>query len=755
MKLFFRTIFKIFLILTILFGCATTGADRLAGRVNADEDAVIQTYETCATAWKTGDVETLKQLYHPEFTVFYESGGQLETLNWDAINALFDVGTTVEGKSELDVKVYGNTAITTGIEERITIPHIGAQKKVRYRISITWLKVAGRWQMVHEHQSPLRGDLASERENARTAIPLKTDIDKGAWITDLKTFIPQLMERAHVPGLSIAVIRDAEIIWSGSFGVKSNETKEAVNDTTVFQAASLSKTTFAYAVMKLVERGELDLDTPLSDYLPGRYIENDDRVKLITARMVLSHTTGFPNWRPKGGALRLYFTPGEKFSYSGEGYVYLQKVVEHITGQPLDRFMQEQVFEPLGMRHSSYEWRDEYESNYAVGHNYFGIATDGGPMRHANAASSLYTTAGDYARFLVAMMRGSGLQEKSVREMLTPQVQLESCVICTHSKLRPSKLSEVNTWGLGWGLQTTDEGTSFWHWGDQGIFMCYTVAFKDQKLGLVYFTNSKNGLAIRNELVYRTIGGRHPAFSWAHYDSYQVLDFPKVDTTVDVGIYDDYVGQYAYAILTVTREGDRVFAQLTGQPKFEIFPKSETEFFWKVVDAQVEFVKDDEGKVTHALHDQGGIELTRPKIKDTDVDADIVGQYVYTTLTVTREGDRLFAQLTGQRKFEIFPKSETEFFWKVVNAQVTFVKNEAGVVTHARHRQRGEFDAPKIKPGLTKILKAIPAAYTIPYGNIVYVENDGRCSQGKVIKITGGHGGRGIPRKYECVKRPE
>ena len=132
MKLFFRTIFKIFLILTILFGCATTGADRPASGLNADEDAVIQTYETCLTAWRTGDVETLKQLYHPEFTVFGDSGGQLQTLNWDAINALFDVGTTFENKAELDVKVYGNTAITTGIEERITTPHIGAQKKVRY-----------------------------------------------------------------------------------------------------------------------------------------------------------------------------------------------------------------------------------------------------------------------------------------------------------------------------------------------------------------------------------------------------------------------------------------------------------------------------------------------------------------------------------------------------------------------------------------------------------------------------------------------
>jgi uncharacterized pyridoxamine 5'-phosphate oxidase family protein len=211
----------------------------------------------------------------------------------------------------------------------------------------------------------------------------------------------------------------------------------------------------------------------------------------------------------------------------------------------------------------------------------------------------------------------------------------------------------------------------------------------------VYFTNSRNGLAIRNELVYRTIGGQHPAFSWLHYyDSYKVLDIPKLDTTVDTGVYDDYVGQYAYAILTVTREGDRVFAQMTRQPKFEIFPKSETEFFSKVVDGQVEFVKDDEGKVTHA---RLGKEFIAPKITDTDVDADIVGQYAYAILTVTREGDRLFAQMTRQPKFEIFPKSETAFFWKVVDGQVEFVKDEAGVVVKAISRRHGKIEAPKIK----------------------------------------------------------
>lgn len=180
---------------------------------------------------------------------------------------------------------------------------------------------------------------------------------------------------------------------------------------------------------------------------------------------------------------------------------------------------------------------------------------------------------------------------------------------------------------------------------------------------------------------------------------------------IDTSVYDDYVGRYDYGnsvVLIVTKKGNHLFAQLSGQPKFEIFPKSETEFFWKVVDAQVTFVRNEKGEVTHVIHRQGGREFKVPKLKDESTkpvnpaiyDA-YVGEYDYGNgkiLTVTKEGNRLFAQMTGQPKFEIFPKSETEFFWKVINAQITFVKDENGKVVKAIHRQAGlKLEVPKIK----------------------------------------------------------
>jgi hypothetical protein len=205
--------------------------------------------------------------------------------------------------------------------------------------------------------------------------------------------------------------------------------------------------------------------------------------------------------------------------------------------------------------------------------------------------------------------------------------------------------------------------------------------------------------------------GAHEIAEIYFWEQMEARESFAVDTTVDPSVYDDYVGRYDYgqgAVLTVTREGNRLFAQLSGQPRFEIFPRSETEFFWKVTDAQVTFVKNDKGEVIHAIHCQGGKDFNAPKLKDeppAEVDPSIydayVGQYDFGpvgTLTVTKEENRLFVQMTGQPKVEIFPRSETEFFLKVVNAQLTFVKNDQGEVVKLRLLQGGiKMEAPKVK----------------------------------------------------------
>jgi CubicO group peptidase (beta-lactamase class C family) len=366
---------------------------------------------------------------------------------------------------------------------------------------------------------------ATEQEKPAQAklyvAPLKTNVKKSELAARLESLIPQLMKEGDVPGLSALVIRDGKVFWQHAFGVMNADTKQPVTDTTVFEAASLSKPVFAYAVLKLADSGQFDIDTPLVKYLPGAYVESDERLNQITARMVLSHRTGFPNWRPRGGALKILFTPGEKFSYSGEGFVYLQKVIEHLSGQPLDAFMKRVVFDPLGMTSSSYVWQERYQSLKAYGHNPAGGVTERRQPTEANAAASLNTTPSDYAKFVIAVMNGTGLKRETAKLMLTPQIKVqEGCQNCVNNPGTGRLLPDVS-WGLGWGLQQTTDGDSFWHWGDSNNdVQCYIVAYPKQKMGVMIFTDSGNGHSIIPSILAEAIGGQQPAVAWLNYEPY-------------------------------------------------------------------------------------------------------------------------------------------------------------------------------------------------------------------------------------------
>jgi CubicO group peptidase (beta-lactamase class C family) len=342
--------------------------------------------------------------------------------------------------------------------------------------------------------------------------------------------IPALMEKAGVPGLSIAVIRDGKTAWTGNFGVRNADTKKPVASDTMFNVGSLSKPVFAYGVLKLVDAGKLKLDEPLAPYLPKEMTEGDPRFQQITTRIVLSHRTGFPNWPPDGKPLVIHFTPGERFSYSGAGMVFLQKAVEKITGKPLNDYLQEAVFTPLGMKHSSYVWNPGFESEVAVGHNVGGVPVDLFKADQANAAASLETTAEDYAIFLDAVLQKKGLQPATLREMETAQIAVdpacENCVEGTPS----GKLSTSVFWGLGVGIEQTAEGESLWHWGDNGVFKAFFVVRPATRSGAVYMTNSENGLSIARQILAETLGGEQPAFNWLKYDNYDApgLTFTRV-----------------------------------------------------------------------------------------------------------------------------------------------------------------------------------------------------------------------------------
>ncbi|MDH3246924.1 MAG: serine hydrolase, partial [Saprospiraceae bacterium] len=330
--------------------------------------------------------------------------------------------------------------------------------------------------------------------------------------------IQDLMQRAEIPGLSVAILENGLVRYVKSFGVKNTETAEPVVGSTQFEAASLTKPVIAYAVVKLAQEGKLDLDRPLFQYYRYEGIEDSEAAKQITARMVLTHTTGLPNWRSPRNAqqVKLQNAPGSWFSYSGEGFVYLATVCEEITGLPTHEWIDQTVFQPLGMLHSSMIWEDHFERTAALPHNKDGQPSEKWKAKEANAAASLSTTAADYARFMVALFHGEDLIPEWKEQMLSIQQRVDpNCSQCREENKNP-EFAEVS-WGLGIGLEAGNE-TYLWHWGDNGDFKSYMCMSRDSGDGLVYFANSTRGLSIRDNLVRLLLPEPHPAHQWVSYD---------------------------------------------------------------------------------------------------------------------------------------------------------------------------------------------------------------------------------------------
>ncbi|MEO1487212.1 MAG: serine hydrolase domain-containing protein, partial [Bacteroidota bacterium] len=295
-----------------------------------------------------------------------------------------------------------------------------------------------------------------------------------------------------VPAVSMAIINDSKIVYHRSFGIKSKKTNEPVTPKDLFDACSLTKTLFSYWVLKEVDKGQLDLDRPLYQYLPYPDIEHDKRYKLITARMVLSHTSGFPNWRffNEDRKLDIKFTPGTEFNYSGEGYEYLANVLAHINGIPKDSIeilMRKDVFSSLGMNGSGTVWDKRISKHRIDGHVKGKVDKGWGisPRKPGFYASySLQSKAKDYAKLLIAIMEGQGLSKRIRDEMLTIQID---------SKIKERK------WGLGIEvLKTKNDQLVYKHGGFNNNFSSGYLFSKDTNNGFVFFSNSDTGYKLND-----------------------------------------------------------------------------------------------------------------------------------------------------------------------------------------------------------------------------------------------------------------
>ena len=419
---------------------------------------------------------------------------------------------------------------------------------------------------------------------------------KGEPTTGMKLL--DRMQFYKAPAVSIAVINDGRFEWARAYGTLEAGGKVPATIMTVFQAASLSKPVTALAALSLVQQRKLDLDTDVNGYLKSWQVPDTEFTKTqkVTLRRILSHSSGltvpgfigYPADAPlptvlqildgtppaNSQPIRVDMVPGTKFRYAGGGYVVLQQLLTDVSGKPFPDLLDQLVFKKLSMNHSTFldPLPEELASDMAAGHLPDGQVIKGGHFRNPELApAGLWTTPTDLAKLVLEIQNslhgksGKVLSPEMTRQMLTPQIENS---------------------GLGLFIDGTDRARRFTHTGSNVGFKSYLVGYFESGQGAVVMTNSENGAQLILEVL-RSIAAE---YGWPDFRMKE-----RVIAKVDPSIYDAYVGEYEVApglILTVTREGDKLFSQSPGQPRSEMLPESETSFFLRDIDAQFTFVRE-------------------------------------------------------------------------------------------------------------------------------------------------------------------
>jgi CubicO group peptidase (beta-lactamase class C family) len=346
----------------------------------------------------------------------------------------------------------------------------------------------------------------------------------------IDTIVQRRMRGAEIPGLAIAIIDDSEIKYVRAYGYRDVARRLPLTDTTVMYAASLTKAMFAYMVMQLVEEGQLDLDVPIEKYLQAplaqdaKYgqLANDPRYVRITPRMLLSHTSGLPNWRfiNRDGKLDIKFAPGSRFSYSGEGINLLQMVIEAHTHRAVGDLMQERVFGPLRMSRTSMTWQKEFESDYALGYDTLGRSVGHNRRSSARAAGSADTDISDMARFAAAILQGRGLSASAREQMLSAQVRINSVhQFPTPTSDTTSRDAAIHlSYGLGWGLLTSPHGRAYFKEGhDDDSWRNYMISFDGPKKAIIIMSNSAHAEEVFPALLADLMADVYTPAEWERY----------------------------------------------------------------------------------------------------------------------------------------------------------------------------------------------------------------------------------------------
>ena len=544
------------------------------------------------------------------------------------------------------------------------------------------------------HSAGLRGAplrISSASGGAGAAPPASPDIAR------MEQVIQSFVASKQFMG-AVLVARGNDKLLDKGYGFADLEWKVPDSPKTKFRLGSITKQFTAASILLLQERGKLNVHDAVKKYMPDAPAAWDK----ITIFNLLTHTSGIPNFTsfPDYESLQalpatpeqllkrfrdkpLDFQPGEKWDYSNSNYVLLGYLIEKISGETYQRFLQENIFKPLGMEDSG------YDSNFAVipdrASGYVRFSDGFNNANYINmtvpfAAGALYSTTGDLLRWEQGLFGGKLLSPASLKEMTTPF---------------------KNDYAFGLAVHTVNGREVIDHGGGINGFNTVLAYYPEDHLTVAVLANVNGGAPgeIAQDLGTLAEGGN------------VVLTSERKEVHIDPQIFDGYVGSYQLGpdfILKVTRDGDHFITQATGQGQVEIFPQSDRDFFAKVVDVQITFVADKQGHTTELILHQGGRDMHAPRVegaaaalapkehKEVHVDPAIfdryVGSYQLTpdfSIAITRDGDHLFEQATGQQKFEILPEGERDYFLKVVDAQITFVTDSQGRATELILHQGG------------------------------------------------------------------
>ncbi|MEL7538289.1 MAG: serine hydrolase domain-containing protein [Pseudomonadota bacterium] len=348
----------------------------------------------------------------------------------------------------------------------------------------------------------------------------------------IDTQVEKLMAAANVTGLAVALIGPDDVAYAKAYGFADVARDAPLATDTVMYGASLTKSTFAYAVMTLVDEGRVDLDAPIADLLPkplsdyDKYTDltEDPRWRSWSLRTLLSHASGLPNWRwfmPEE-KLTIMFEPGTRYAYSGEGIQVAQLVLEEAYGIDVNALMQERVFDRFGMARTSMLWREDFRDNLARGY-----AKDGENLGHnmrqsVRAAGSMDTTLADYATFLAALQRGDGITAASKREMLRPQIRITSEAQFPTQFWKDTDANDAIelSYGLGWGLFRSRFGPAYFKEGHDDGWNNYALCLIEAERCILLLSNSSNGESIFLYLVDRLLGETGLPWRWEGYVPY-------------------------------------------------------------------------------------------------------------------------------------------------------------------------------------------------------------------------------------------